>query len=591
MQHPRQQASAPRVRGSRSQPRRRRVARWLATATALAVPLTLLGTAPTQADPVVSPPVVLDGEPILPPGTLVQLAPGATDVRVAESAFGGAVAVTWSVRNDAGRDEVWARVKDERVWGAKVRVSDPAASASRSTMDLDSDGSLLVGWAERRGSSRSLVARRVTGGSAGPRTVFPVATDDGPYVAAGALHDVVAWTAPSGGVVRPFAAVDAGAGFATPTVISSPAWRYDVLPGTLTVNADAPQAHALYLSKDSDVGWAQTSWSVLDSTRGSDWAPTDDTGPRQKLDAAARRPHVATDARGLAVLVVHDTDELSPDNVVYPIAQVFDPDLPGGIRQRLNEPRSVELPQDEGVREVRGLHHRQGLVMAAYTGPAFLKRLTHPAEERDLSMADTAGDALCQPFEHWFYANVEEPEILCLDTESVPTGADILLGSVGLSLSTIRPGSGGAPVRASVPDPLLPIVLLTEDVAGTQDPTWLLDHTEGGSDRPAPLLRFTKLKNPKITGKPVVGKKLKAVAGQWRPAPAEVAHRWFVNGTIVKGATKPTFALKKKHRGKRVSVRLYLSRAGFADAVVEVKRAQKVKPKPKKKKKKKGRKK
>lgn len=586
---------------SLSRSRTRRLTRWAAAATALAVPFALLGTAPAQAQPRVSEPTTPGGEALLRSGAVVALAPGARDVQVAESPFGGAVAVSWTVRNGQGIDEVWARVKDERAWGAGVRVSDPSAAASRPSMDLDSDGSLLVGWAEQRGSTRALVARRVTGSTAGPRRVFPVDTDDGPYVAAGALHDVVAWTAPSGGVVRPFAAVDTGGGFAAPVAISSPSWKYDVLPATLAVNADSQQVHALYLSEDSDVGWAQTSWSVLDSTRGTTWLPTDDLGPRQVLETPVRRPQVATDSRGRAVLVVHDTDEGDPhttdDDVVYPKGQIFDPATPGPLRDRVGEFRSLEVIEDGVPRDLLGLHHRRGVVMAAYAGPAFLKHLTHPSpDSRGFEFATFTAYSGCTPFDEWFVVGLQDPSVLCLDTETDTSGADILVDGLGRPmgvLSTLRPDPAlpGSRVLARVPDPLVPLILLTEDlagdgVAGAGDPVWLLDHTEGGSDTPAPLLEFTRLTAPSITGKPVVGQKFRAVIGSWRPGPSEVAHRWFVNGTIVKGATGATFTLKKAHRGKRISVRLFLSRAGYADVVAEAKRTQKIKPKPKKKRKK-----
>lgn len=555
---------------------------------ALALPVTLLGSSPATAEPRVQENPSPTGEEFLPTKrSPLQLMPGARDVRVAESPFGGAVAVTWRVRNGSGTDEVWARVKDEKAWGPNVRVSDPGASATRHTMDLDSDGSLLVAWAERRGSARTLVARRVTGGALGKRQVFTVATDDGPYVAAGALHDVVAWTAPQGGVVRPFAAVDTGGGFTTPAVVSSPQWRYDVLPDTLTVNADGPQVHALYLSDDSDVGWAQTSWSVLDSTQGTTWVPTDDIGPRQQLrDGPLTRPQVVATSRGLAIHVLHATDETVEPQVRYPTGQLFDPAKVAPLRERLTEVRSLEVVAEDGPRDLRSLHNRQDVLMASYSGSAFLKRLALPSSQ-DFDFQDTVAAAGCTPFDSWFYVNLESPELVCLDTETAPTGVDLVLDSMPTEpLKGVRPDPAlpGSRVTAQVPDPLVPLVLLTEDVAGATDPVWLLDLTMGGSDRPAPLLKFTKVKGPRITGKLVVGQKLKAVTGTWRPGPAEVAHRWFVNGKIVKGATSPTFALTKKHRGKRISAKLYLSRAGFADEVIQAKRAQKVKAKPKKKK-------
>lgn len=567
-----------------------------AVVTALALPLGLLGAAPATATPRVSPPSGGPGwDPVLTKGELVELTPGARQVKVAESPHGGAAAITWTVRNGNGVDELWARVKDESTWHARVRVSDPAAGASRHTIDLDSDGSLLVGWAEQRGTRRSLVARRVTGATAGARSVFDVDTGDGPYVAAGALHDVVAWTAPSGGVVRPFAAVDTGGGFAPATAMSSPSWRYDVVPGTLAVNADSRQVHAVYLSRDTDAGWVQTSWSVLDSTQGSAWVPSDDLGPRQQPGEPARRPLVATDNRGVATLVLYATDEQVVDGrqVRYPEAMLFDPAAPGPLRTRLTSVRTLEVGDESGLpRDVLSIRNRRDVVVAAYAGgPAHLKQVTVPTSN-DFAFHDWTADALCAPRgQHaWFFTwQQEDAEIHCLNDDRAgepggPIGIDH--NNFGeLSAITPDPALPGSSLRAEVPDPLISLVVVTEDLPGTTaDPTWVLDHTAGGSDRPDPLLRFTRLKAPSVTGAARVGKTLTATAGTWRPGPSEIAHRWYVNGSLVKGATSSTFRLAKAHRGKRVSVRLHLSRAGYHDQVVEVKRAEKVAPKKKPKK-------
>lgn len=573
--------------------------RTVGAAIGVAVAARLLAAPPSQARPVVSPPTAPDpGEPVLNTGVLVDLAPGARNVRVAESPGGGSVAVSWTVRNASGHDELWARVKDETSWSARVRVSDPTASAVRPSMDLDSDGSLLLAWSEQRGGTRSVVTRRVTDSAAGARKVFAVAVSDGPYVGAGALHDVVAWTAASGGVVRPFASVDHGGGFAAPAAVSSSRWAYDVLPGTLGVNADSPQAHITYLSHDTDTQRAQASWSVLESTKGSAWIPADDLGPRQHLDQPVR-PLVAVDHRGVAVLVFHDLSE-TDDTTRFPSGYVYDPRSPGSQpKDRLDVPKDLGAADAEGrPRALLGVRNRRNVLVAGYAGsPALIKQLVLPSDP-GWTFKDWSDDGLCAAYTSdstapvWFFTwRQAEAEIHCLDDETTPGSLHIAHTNFG-SLSTITPDRAlGGTVTGFVPDPLVSALVLTEDVPGGDDPVWLLDHTDGGNDKPDPLLDFAKVKHPAITGKLQVGRTLRAVTGAWRPAPSEVAHRWYVNGRIVKGATRPTLKLTKAHRGKRISVRLFLSRAGYKDRVVEAKRAQKVAPKPKPKPKKKMKKK
>ena len=58
-----------------------------------------------------------------------------------------------------------------------------------------------------------------------------------------------------------------------------------------------------------------------------------------------------------------------------------------------------------------------------------------------------------------------------------------------------------------------------------------------------------------------------------------MTYRWYVGKRAIKGATKRTLTLKKKFKGKRISVRLHLSRSGYASEVMRAKRGQKIKPK------------
>ncbi|MFI8526378.1 hypothetical protein ACIGB8_18105 [Promicromonospora sukumoe] len=68
---------------------------------------------------------------------------------------------------------------------------------------------------------------------------------------------------------------------------------------------------------------------------------------------------------------------------------------------------------------------------------------------------------------------------------------------------------------------------------------------------------------PKITGTPKVGAKLAVVRGTWTPQPTTVKYQWKVAGKVVKGATGSTFKVPSSAKGKRVSVVVTGSRAGY----------------------------
>lgn len=61
---------------------------------------------------------------------------------------------------------------------------------------------------------------------------------------------------------------------------------------------------------------------------------------------------------------------------------------------------------------------------------------------------------------------------------------------------------------------------------------------------------------PKVTGTPKVGKVLTAKKGTYTPATAKATYVWLRNGKAIKGATKTTYKLTAKDRGKRISVRI-----------------------------------
>lgn len=76
---------------------------------------------------------------------------------------------------------------------------------------------------------------------------------------------------------------------------------------------------------------------------------------------------------------------------------------------------------------------------------------------------------------------------------------------------------------------------------------------------------LTLAARPRIRGKAVVGKRLRATAGRWSPSPATVTYRWMRNGKPIKGSAR-THRVRKADRGKKLSVRVTVTRPGFHPA-------------------------
>ncbi|TQL57164.1 hypothetical protein FB461_2284 [Rarobacter faecitabidus] len=76
-------------------------------------------------------------------------------------------------------------------------------------------------------------------------------------------------------------------------------------------------------------------------------------------------------------------------------------------------------------------------------------------------------------------------------------------------------------------------------------------------------------KKPKVTGKAKVGKKLKATVKAWGPGKVTLSYRWYANGKRIKGATKKTLVVKKKWRGKKVTVRVTGKKPGYTTATAK----------------------
>ena len=74
-------------------------------------------------------------------------------------------------------------------------------------------------------------------------------------------------------------------------------------------------------------------------------------------------------------------------------------------------------------------------------------------------------------------------------------------------------------------------------------------------------------KAPKVGGTMKVGKKLTAGKGTWSPAPSTYSYQWQRGSSNIKGATKSTYKLTKKDKGKKIRVRVTVKKSGYTNGV------------------------
>ncbi|MGD9960235.1 M4 family metallopeptidase [Nocardioides sp.] len=91
------------------------------------------------------------------------------------------------------------------------------------------------------------------------------------------------------------------------------------------------------------------------------------------------------------------------------------------------------------------------------------------------------------------------------------------------------------------------------------------------------LPKVSNTKKPTIAGTAKVGKKLTARPGTWKPAGVHFTYRWLRNGKAIARATARTYVLKAADRGKRISVKVTGTKAGYRAASALSARTPKVK--------------
>jgi hypothetical protein len=71
---------------------------------------------------------------------------------------------------------------------------------------------------------------------------------------------------------------------------------------------------------------------------------------------------------------------------------------------------------------------------------------------------------------------------------------------------------------------------------------------------------------PKVTGKAKVGQTLKSSTGTWSTSGVRATYQWTRNGATIKGATKSSYKLTKTDKGKKVGVKVTVTKSGYRTA-------------------------
>lgn len=112
----------------------------------------------------------------------------------------------------------------------------------------------------------------------------------------------------------------------------------------------------------------------------------------------------------------------------------------------------------------------------------------------------------------------------------------------------------------------------------TTPPPPTLPPTLPPTSPPPPVPAVIQPGQPRVVGTARVGRVLTARPGTWQPAGVSLRHRWLRNGKAIGKATKAKYQLVRADRGKRISVRITGTKAGYAMVSVTSKATVKVRP-------------
>lgn len=520
--------------------------------------------------------LALVGAAPLPAGALpvttltrfVALPAGAVVMDAAMSPSRGTLAVTYSVQN-AGDNELWVAVRRSGAWAQPVRLSEPGTSAYNSGLDVGPFGDVVVAWVEQSDLPDVIVVRSVGADGAGDRRIISVDPYNSVHVASGNGETVVVWDQFFNTRQRVRAARAIGDG-----AFAAPEW----------VNPDDPNRSAAVTDVSAYSG-AHVTLRMRGTVGGggsafyyTGWALHQPDGwhffelSQSLVDNRPAVPSpVAVGASGNALILHgHDVDgSLQPKVTMFNAdpALVLEPDAE--LDARLASPVAVGSPGS-------------GIFEAILAGDQLVGLLNDAvATATVVSAGGTSADVVQAPEvcgTNWVLT--ESLDFVCYLLPD-PFGSQVdLIDGDGNELGSMTPSDGATQVtarsiRASVP------VLVVKEVRPGPDPQWLLDFGPGDvieeppPPPPAPTT-FTQVKPAKVTGKLKVGKTLTAKPGTWTPAPTEVDYRWFANGKKIKKATKPKLRLVKALKGKKISVRITLTRPSITTKTVKVTRPGKV---------------
>jgi 5-hydroxyisourate hydrolase-like protein (transthyretin family) len=133
------------------------------------------------------------------------------------------------------------------------------------------------------------------------------------------------------------------------------------------------------------------------------------------------------------------------------------------------------------------------------------------------------------------------------------------------------PGATGASYQLTTADSGRTVTVAVTGTSDGVDPV-----TKASAATPAIGLATLRVATPSISGKAKVGKKLTAKAGTWGPSPVKLAYKWYANGKAIKGATKSSYKIAKSVKGKKITVKVTGSKAGYATVTKASKATKKV---------------
>jgi hypothetical protein len=87
---------------------------------------------------------------------------------------------------------------------------------------------------------------------------------------------------------------------------------------------------------------------------------------------------------------------------------------------------------------------------------------------------------------------------------------------------------------------------------------------------------ITDKTRPAVAGKDGVGRTLTARTGSWAPGGVSYGYQWLRDGKTISGATRESYKLPRQAKGHRISVRITVTRVGYAAASADSKRTARI---------------